>query len=172
MALIATLVVGRNGATSKSGNSTGLSTPADRARFLTLHRSAAAIITGSKSAQSEDYARTTVPIFVYTRKSAQLQFSHPTMQQIIVDRDLPEITRRIEGRINGQVVIEAGADLLISMVTHGLVDELYLSIVPIDGDGNFIEVEKLLNRFEIESEENIDGTQLLQCRYKGNSSDS
>lgn len=87
------------------------------------------------------------------------------MQQITVDRDLLEISRRIDQRISGDIVIEAGPRLLLAMAEVGAIDILHLSITPIEGDGNFIDTPKLLSYFEIESEEHQDGTRLLQGRY-------
>jgi hypothetical protein len=90
------------------------------------------------------------------------------MQQITVDRNLGEITRRIDERIPGDIVVEAGPSLLLALVAERAVDILELSISPIEGDGNFISINDLLAAFSIESEINIDGTRLLQCRYNGN----
>jgi riboflavin biosynthesis pyrimidine reductase len=165
MALIASLAVGANNATTLGGGSRELSTPSDRARFLALHRSAGAIITGKESAAVEEYSKTEVPIFVFSRKPEKLTFQHPTMQQLTVDRDLLEISRRIDQRIPGDIVIEAGPRLLMAMVEIGAVDFLQLSITKVHGDGNFIDLDHLLSYFEIESEEIQSGTRLLQCRY-------
>jgi riboflavin biosynthesis pyrimidine reductase len=172
MALIASLVVGANNATTLDGGSAQLSTQPDRERFLELHRSAGAIITGKNSAAAEDYSKTVVPIFIFSRSSEILNFNHPHMQQVRVDRDLADISRLIDARIDGDVVIEAGPELLTTMIEAGVVDELQLSISPIEGDGNFIDVEKILTQFAIEKEEQISGTRLLQCRYRGNAANS
>ena len=172
MALIASLVVGANSATTLAGASTGLSTPPDRARFLALHRSAGAIIIGKESALAEDYSQTNVPIFIFSRSSEKLALIHPQMQQITVDRDLAEITRMIDHRIDGDIAIEAGPRLLTALVEAGVVDYLQLSLSPIAGDGNFINLENLMRNFEVESEENSEGTRLLQCRYNGNATNS
>jgi riboflavin biosynthesis pyrimidine reductase len=168
MALIASLAVGANNATTLGGRSRELSTPADRVRFLALHRSAGAIITGKESAAIEEYSKTEIPIFVFSRKPEKLIFQHPTMQQINVDRDLLEISRRIDQHISGEIVIEAGPGLLMAMVEVGAVDFLQLSITPIEGDGNFIDLNHLFSYFEIENEDIQSGTRLLQCRYNGN----
>jgi riboflavin biosynthesis pyrimidine reductase len=167
MALIASLAIGANSATTLGGQSSGISTPADRERFLALHRSAGAIIIGKESAAVEDYAKTAVPIFVFSRNPEKLILKLPTMQQITVDRDLFEISRDINQRIPGNIVIEAGPRLLTALVEVGAVDVLHLSITPIEGDGNFIDTTMLLSSFTIESEENQSGTRLLQCRYNG-----
>lgn len=167
MALIATLVVAGNGATSAGGNSVLLSSEPDRRRFLTLHRSAGAIITGKQSAASEDYSKTKVPIFVFTRNLDQLNFTHPTMEQITVDRGLAEIARDIDKRIDGDIVIEGGRQLILAMAKEGAIDQLYLSISPVEGDGDFIDLNELLENFIVTSEIEESGTRLLECRYQG-----
>ena len=173
MALIATLVVGRNGATSLGGKSAPLSTPSDRERFLKRHRSAAAFIIGKKSAALESYVATRVPIFVFSRNSEALILPHPLMQQVTVNRgDLGEISRRIDQQIEGEIVVEAGVSLLSALIKSGVIDQWELSISPIEGDGDFIDFETLLRDFEVSEEVTEDGTRLLQCRYKGNSANS
>ena len=172
MTVIASLVVGSNGATSLNGRSSGLSTPADRTRFLQRHRSAAAFIIGKKSAAIESYAASQVPIFIFTRSTQQLNVAHPLMQQVTVDRNLAEITQLIDLRITGDIVVEAGASLLQALIEVGGINILELSISPIAGDGDFINLEELLSKFEIQSESEIDGTRLLECRYQRNSANS
>jgi len=172
MTVIASLVVGSNGAASLHGNSRALSTSADRGRFLERHQSASAFIIGKKSALIESYAKCQVPIFVFTRLLEKLDLPHPLMQQITVDRNLGEITRRIDERIPGDIVVEAGPSLLLALIAEHAVDILELSISPIEGDGNFISVDNLIAAFSIESEINIDGTRLLQCRYNGHATNS
>ncbi len=171
MAVIASLVVGANHATSKDGSSRALSTPADRERFLRRHRGASAFIIGKKSADSESYQAARVPIFVFSRSSTPLHFKNPLMQQITVDRNLRDITQLIDLRIDGDIVVEAGPTLLMALVEEGVIDLLELTFSPIEGDGDFIDVEKLMKNFTTEKDEEVDGTRLLSCRNQGNSSD-
>lgn len=173
MALIASFVVGSNGATTVGSLSRPLSTPADRARFLTRHRSAGAFIIGKKSAQLENYSSSEVPIFVLTRKSDALSFPHPLMQQVTIrDGELHSIARKIDQRIDGDVIIEAGVTLLTAMIDAGAVDLLELTLSPVAGDGNFVEVEDILAKFEYTEAAAADGTRLLECRYKGDAANS
>jgi riboflavin biosynthesis pyrimidine reductase len=167
MTVTASFVVGRNNASTLGGLSSPLSTPEDRDRFLARHRSAGAFIIGKESAAVENYSATHVPIFVFSRNSAALNFAHPLMQQITVDRNLAEITRIIDARIPGEIVVEAGARLLLAFIEAGVVDYLELSRTPIDGDGHFVDVDHLLSKFEIEEDRILNGTQLLKCRYEG-----
>ncbi len=172
MALIATLVVGSNNATSKSGLSAPLSTPADRSRFLALHRSAAAIIIGKESALAEDYRKTQVPIFVLTRQQEGVKLPHPMMEQITVGDDLALLSRSIASRFEGDVIIESGIKLLSALINAGAVERLSLSISPIEGDGHFVNLDDLLNDFTIEETLEVEGTRLLECRYNRDSSNS
>lgn len=172
MTVIASLVVGSNGATSLDGLSRGLSTEADRARFLQRHRSAAAFIIGKKSALVENYGQSNVPIFIFTRSSQKIELAPPMMQQVTVDRNLREITQLIDLRISGDIVVEAGAQLLGALIDAQVIEILELSISPIAGDGGFIDLDALLSKFEIIDEEVIDETRLLKCRYNRYSTDS
>jgi riboflavin biosynthesis pyrimidine reductase len=172
MTVIASIVLGSNGAASLNGSSQGVSTPADRSRFLARHRSASAFIIGKKSAAIESYAKSRVPIFVFTRSSEKLELSYPLMEQITIAGNLADVTREIDKRIPGDIVVEAGPSLLLALVEAGAINVLELSISPIEGDGDFLSLEKLLTYFEILSEVEIDETRLLQCRYKGNATNS
>jgi riboflavin biosynthesis pyrimidine reductase len=62
--IIATLVVGSDGSTSKDGSSRGVSSSADRSRFLERRRSVDAILIGGNTARNEPYRKTPVPVVV------------------------------------------------------------------------------------------------------------
>ena len=94
------------------------------------------------------------------------------MQQVTVDRNLRELPQLIDLRITGDIVVEAGASLLGALIEAQVIDILELSISPIAGDGNFIDLDALLSQFEITDEEVVDETRLLKCRYNRNSTDS
>lgn len=94
------------------------------------------------------------------------------MQQVTVDRNLGEIAQLIDLRIPGDIVVEAGISLLKALIDLHVIEILELSVSPIEGDGDFIDLEELLSQFEIVDEEVIDGTRLLKCRYKGDAADS
>lgn len=168
MTVIASIVLGSNGAASLRGSSQGLSTPSDRARFLQRHRSAAAFIIGKKSAAIESYQKSQVPIYVFTRSSEKLDLSHPLMAQIFVHENLVEVINQISADVTGDIVVEAGPSLLLALAEAGAIEILELSISPFEGDGDFISIEKLLTLFEIVSDIEIDGTRLLQGRDKSN----
>ncbi|CAB4882675.1 unannotated protein [freshwater metagenome] len=168
MAIIATLVMGRNQATSLGGKSAPISSSEDRERFLRLHRNAGGYIIGKNSAAAESYRLAKVPIFILSRSSNPLTLTHPMMQQVFVGENLGEIVRKIAEDLTGDLVVEAGPSLLLALIADNLIEKLYLSITPVEGDGNFVELDSLLDTFEIVQDEMVEGTRLLQCRNKGN----
>jgi dihydrofolate reductase len=165
MAIIATLVVGANNATSMGRSSKLLSTPPDRSRFLKRHRSADAFIIGKNSAASELYSQSQVPIFVLSRNREELAFSNPAMEQILVEEDLAKTLHGLAERISGDIVVEAGPTLLMPLLEQKLINLLELSISPLAGDGDFIDLNLLLSHFSEINEVVTDGTRLLECRY-------
>ena len=170
MSVIATLVIGSNGGTSLQGSSTALSTPVDRERFLALHRSAGAYITGRNSFSSESYAQSHAPVLILSRTIEALPDAAPNGATFIdISRGLADAMRRIVSTYQSPIVIEAGATLFLELLRNGCIEECDLSIVPIDGDSDFVDLKEILDHLEILSDEVRDGTRLLKCRYKGSS---
>ena len=67
MSVVASMVVGSDGSTSKDSKSAGVSSPADRRAFLSRRRSVDCIIIGGNTARNEPYNRTPVPLVVLSR---------------------------------------------------------------------------------------------------------
>ena len=173
MSVIATLVVGANGATSKDGSSRALSTEADRERFLELHRSAGAYIVGRNSYLQESYAQSTAPVFIFTRNPSQVVSAASAFVTVVdVSDGFEDEMSSIVSAYPSPLVVESGISLLVPLIEDGKVEYLELSISPIEDDDHFIDVHQLLSQFAIESEEIVDGTRLLKCRYKGHASNS
>jgi dihydrofolate reductase len=170
MSVIATLNIGSNGATSLNGNSTALSTPADRARFLQLHRSAGGYVLGRNSYEHESYSQSAAPIYILTRHRRIEDLDKPNLTWIEVGDNLAEAMAKIRNLASAPLVIEAGVALLLPLIDSGCVVELQLSISPVAGDSRFIDVQKLLSKFTITNEVEVDSTRLLECRYNGDSS--
>jgi RibD C-terminal domain len=167
MSVIATLVIGANGAASREGSSIGISTPADRERFLALHRRAKVHITGPKSVASELYSSTKIPLVILTRSAPSEREQH---REIVNTVDgLPNVMREIKARFPSPIVVEAGPHLLGALVEQGCIEEIELSISPLLGDGNFLDYLALISHFTITNDELVDGTRLLHGRYNGDS---
>lgn len=168
MSVIATLNVGRNGATSKNGSSEAISSPADRQRFITLHRSAGSFLLGRNSYLAERYSSPNAQIFILSKSGLPIAGA-PENVTIIAGLSLIESAREIYKKGRHPVVVEAGISLLIPLIESGCIDELELSISPIDGDDHFVDVKAILSHFQIIEDANVDGTRLLKCRYQGDS---
>ena len=172
MSVTASLVVGCDGSTSKNGNSRELSTDEDRQRFLALHRCAGSIIIGTRTALSDPYQKTAAPVYLFTRSAAR-EILVPSITMVTPsDDDLVKAVHDIEANTLGDVLVEAGPTLLTKLITLGLIEKLSLSITPIAGGENHIDIDALLKNFEILSDVTKEGTRLLECRYQGDSSDS
>lgn len=165
MSVIATLVIGSNGATALGGASTALSTSADRQRFLALHRSAGAYITGRNSFSAESYANSSAPVLILSRTP------EPVLGATVIDssQGLPSAMRDVTTRFASPIVVEAGATLFMELLKTGCIEECELTIVPIDGDSHFIDLDEVLGNLKIANDHMVDGTRLLKCRYKSSS---
>ena len=169
MSVIATINVGRNGATSKGGSSAALSSDVDRAAFLALHRSAGAYVLGHNSFDAESYQSAVVPIYILTRTPSEKVYLNPLVTEVDVAEGLSVAMRKIKAATPTLVIVEAGVGLLIPLIEAGCVEELHITVSPIDGDNHYIDTEKLLRDFEIINDEVMQSTRLLKCRYQGHS---
>jgi hypothetical protein len=167
MSVIATLNVGTNGATSLAGSSIGISSQVDRGRFLALHRRAGVHITSARSAASEIYSATKIPLILLSRTSKSEV--RESLEIVNTSAGLQSAMREIKNRFPAPIVVEAGPNLLTALVNEGCIEEIELSISPISGDGNFIDYAELLTHFTITGDETLEGTRLLHGRYNGDS---
>lgn len=156
MSVIATLVVGKDGSTSKNGSSAGVTTSADRGKFLARRRLADCILIGGNTARNEPYYRTPIPVVVV---------SHSTLNALADNSNAhwwntsPEIAlARAIATFGPNVVIEAGAEMISRLADLGLVDALELSVTDVIDGVQPIDYKKLLAKFSIVSETQIDST--------------
>ena len=161
MPIIATLVVGADGSTSKYGNSAGVTTALDRSEFLQRRRNADCIIIGGNTARSEPYQRTPVPVVVLSRalvnplSGNRLAHCWNLSPVKAVDKALETFGPRIH--------IEAGATVIEELVTAGRIDELELSITAITDGEDKLDVENFLTHFTIIKDQSVDGTRFISA---------
>jgi riboflavin biosynthesis pyrimidine reductase len=164
MPVIATLVVGADGSTSKNGNSAGVTTALDRSEFLQRRRSADCIIIGGNTARTEPYQRTPVPVVVLSRAlinpltGNRLAHCWNLSPVKAVDKALETFGPRVH--------IEAGATILEELVAAGRIDELELSITAITDGEDKLDVEKLLTHFTITKDQSVDGTRFISAKKR------
>jgi len=161
MPIIATLVVGADGSTSKNGNSAGVTTELDRTEFLQRRRRADCIIIGGNTARTEPYQRTPVPVVVLSRalvnplSGNRLAHCWNLSPVKAVDKALETFGSRIH--------IEAGATVIEELVAAGRIDELELSITAVRDGEDKLDVEKFLTHFSIIKDQSVDGTRFISA---------
>jgi riboflavin biosynthesis pyrimidine reductase len=166
MAVTVTLVVGQDGSTSKDGTSAGVSNKADRTAFLMRRRSADCILIGGSTARVEPYHKTPVPVVVISRSLinplADNRLAHCWNLSPIAAPD-----RAVE-KFGPNIHIEAGISIVNQLINAGRVDFLELSVTPIVGGEDVIDIDELLSHFTIVSDETLDGTRFISAESRVN----
>lgn len=159
MATIATLVLGQDGSSTYAGNSLGLSTDADRARFLTRRRSADCILTGGKTARLEGYGSTPVPLVILSRSEEIIRPENPLAKQW--NRSIADAITEICSQFGDAIMIEGGVNFLKAAMDAGVVDQIEISITPITGGENKFKWKSLPHDFKVTKEEELIDTKFI-----------
>ena len=156
MSVVATLVVGADGSTSKESRSAGISSPEDRRIFLQRRREVDVIIVGGNTARHEPYNRTPVPLVVISRSLVNpVQGNHLAMFWNCSPAQAVEKASALFGE---KILIEGGVSMINELISHNLIDRLELSVTPATGGDNRIDWEGLLARFKNCQFREVDGT--------------
>ena len=162
MAVFATLVTGSDGSTTKGGSSRAITSGADRTEFLARRRTADFILIGGKTARSEPYHRTPVPLVIASRsmvnaladnRNAHWWNSSP---RAALDRGIK--------KFGSNVLVEGGASFIFELISNRALDGIYLSITPETGGEAKINFQELLAKFSDLSEREVDGTKFFEAR--------
>ena len=149
--IIATLVVGSDGSTSKDGSSRGVSSSADRSRFLERRRSVDAILIGGNTARNEPYRKTPVPVVVVSTSMANALADN---RQAYWWNASPSMAIERARRLFGPtILIEAGQSIITELIFLNMIDRLELSVTPITGGEDRIDIKGLLAHFPSVSSE-------------------
>jgi riboflavin biosynthesis pyrimidine reductase len=161
MAVIATLVVGADGSTTKDGSSQGVTSGADRAHFLEHRRLADCIFIGGNTARTEPYLRTPVPVVVISRQPNNPLASNPLAQCW----DLSPVAGLAKAitTFGPRVHVEAGASIISELISASRIDQLELSITSVTGGEIRVDIDALLEAFTTRVEKVIDGTRFISA---------
>jgi riboflavin biosynthesis pyrimidine reductase len=156
VSIVATLVVGSDGSTSKESRSAGVSSVADRQVFLQRRREVDCIIIGGNTARHEPYNRTPVPLVVISRSLVNpVQGNHLALLWNCSPVQAIEKARR---QFGDKILIEGGITMINELIDHGVIDQLELSVTPASGGDEQIDWKELLARFSHCTSREVEGT--------------
>ena len=156
MSIVATLVVGSDGSTSKESRSAGVSSSADRQVFLQRRREVDCIIIGGNTARHEPYNRTPVPLVVISRSLVNpVQGNRLALLWNCSPAQAVEKARRQFGE---KILIEGGITMINELIEQGVIDQLELSITPASGGAERIDWKDLLTKFTHYTSHEVEGT--------------
>ena len=156
MSIVATLVVGSDGSTSKESRSAGVSSTADRQVFLQRRREVDCIIIGGNTARHEPYNRTPVPLVVISRSLVNpVQGNHLALLWNCSPAQAVEKARRQFGE---KILIEGGVTMINELIEHGVIEQLELSVTPASGGDERIDWKGLLAKFAQCTSREVEGT--------------
>ena len=150
MPVIASLVVGSDGSTSKGGRSAGVSSAADRRAFLARRRSADALLIGGNTARNEPYQKTPVPVVIIS-KSMLNPLSNNRLAHWW-NCDAGEALERAQRLFGETIVIESGISIIEELISEKKIDRLELSVTSVIDGEDQIDIKKLLSKFAHVSE--------------------
>ena len=156
MSVVATLVVGADGSTSKESRSAGVSSPADRQVFLQRRREVDCIIVGGNTARHEPYNRTPVPLVVISRSLVNpVQGNHLAHLWNCTPAEAVEKARTLFGE---KILIEGGISMINELMDHGVIDQLELSVTTATGGADKIDWQALVAKFAHCESREVEGT--------------
>jgi riboflavin biosynthesis pyrimidine reductase len=150
--IIATLVVGSDGSTSKDGTSRGVSSSVDRARFLERRRQVDAIVIGGNTARSEPYRKTPVPVVVIS--TSMINSLADNRQAYWWNASPSEAIERAQRLFGPTILVEAGTSIILELLSLNLIDRLELSVTTVTGGEDRIDIQQILSHFTSVTSEN------------------
>jgi len=158
----ANLVIAADGATTLGGGSSGLSAPADRARFHQLRGEFKAIMIGGNTARNEPYAKTPIPLIILTH--LPLTGAAATNPLAIAwNTSLPDAVALALANY-GDLLIEAGPALLRSAIASHLLSEIFITRSDRLGGENPAALEEFIQGGVEISRQSFDGGVFLHYR--------
>ena len=164
---MANILLARNLATSLGGSSRELSPKSDRIRFRQIRTLAKAILIGGQSYRNEPYSKLSLPLYISSRTLNEGAAGN----KFIFNQDPAWLINRALLEQGYPVLIEGGVNFISSLIAESQIDLLYITRVNQDGDGHFFDESQLLENYQRQSIEVIDGASFESWGVKLKSSD-
>jgi riboflavin biosynthesis pyrimidine reductase len=153
--------MGTDGSTSLHGSSEGISSAADRKRFLARRRESDCLIIGGNTARADRYAKTPVPLVILSRSRPELLAINPAAHWWNISP--ADAIIRAQRDFGEKILVEAGISILSELLSLGLIDQLELSVTAVQGGDNRLTADELLHRFQNVRRTRIDDTIFYSC---------
>jgi len=161
VSIVATLVVGSDGSTSKESRSAGVSSAADRQVFLQRRREVDCIIIGGNTARHEPYNRTPVPLVVISRSLVNpVQGNHLAL---LWNCSPVQAVEKARAQFGEKILIEGGITMINELIDHAIIDQLELSVTPASGGDDRIDWKSLLAKFAHCQTREVEGTRFYSA---------
>ena len=164
---MANILLARNLATSLGGSSRALSPKSDRIRFHQIRTLAKAILIGGQSYRNEPYSKLSLPLYISSRTLNEGAVGN----KFIFNQDPAWLINRALLEQGYPVLIEGGVNFISSLIAESQIDLLYITRVNQDGDGHFFDESQLLENYQRQSIEVIDGASFESWGVKLKTSD-
>jgi riboflavin biosynthesis pyrimidine reductase len=156
VSIVATLVVGSDGSTSRESRSAGVSSAADRQVFLQRRRQVDCIIVGGNTARHEPYNRTPVPLVVISRSLVNpVQGNHLAL---LWNCSPMQAVEKARAQFGEKILIEGGITMINELIEYAIIDQLELSVTPATGGDERIDWKVLLAKFAHCTSREVEGT--------------
>jgi riboflavin biosynthesis pyrimidine reductase len=156
VSIVASLVVGSDGSTSKDSRSAGVSSSADRQLFLQRRREVDCIIIGGNTARHEPYNRTPVPLVVISR--SLVNPVQGNQLALLWNCSPVQAVEKARSQFGENILIEGGITMINELIDHAVIDQLELSVTPAAGGENCIDWKDLIAKFAHYQSREVDGT--------------
>jgi len=160
MSIIATIVVGSDGSTTRNGSSAEVTSPADRATFLKRRRLVDCIIIGGNTARNEPYSKTPVPLVVISRQL------HPELPNAHVwNMDPKDGIDKARQEFGQDILIEGGAAFISYLLKKNAIDVLELSVTSAIGGSDIFAYKEFLALAKNVTEKTIADTIFYTAKF-------
>ena len=156
--------MGLDGSTTKDGTSAGVSTITDRERFLKRRREFDCIIIGGNTARNERYSITPCPLVVISRHPSNVLITNPNAYWWNLDP--AAAIEKAKREFGSDILVEAGPALLNEFLKAELIDQLEISVTPITGGENLIDLNEALRGFEITNDQVVNETRFVTAKKR------
>jgi dihydrofolate reductase len=108
-----------------------------------------------------------LPLYISSRTLAE----GASGSQFIFNQEPAWLIKRALLEKGSPVLVEGGVNFISKLIAQRLIDLAYITRVNQDGDGHFFDESNLLNNYQRQSIESIDGASFESWRVKLESSD-